>query len=331
MDHAGVFQSSSFMAPDTLAVTIQAVALALALVSTYRLLLRLRHTTNLVVHLMTMLAMLFCSLFAWLTFGYLFFRHKLETCIVRVWSAIWRSSQRALMLTPCLSVSLRLQYWAHWTCVVFYVVCKAVVYALFVEKAFLANKFMYKVRTCRFPGASRHRFLTTARCCCYNHQGPRFGHPLFRRLVAMWCVYSVLFVLLCFNAIAEYTPLRTINGTLPKPGPLDNATLLDGFCTFYVKPLASIPIVVYDLIFTSTLVYWFVKPLIEARKNSPNESDSRDWRRKTTEKALIGAQITLLASFLNIMSLVLFPMVRQSGCATQPCSRAPCSVCSVPR
>ncbi len=95
MDHAGVFQSSSFMAPDTLAITIQAVALALALVSTYRLLLRLRHTTNLVVHLMTMLAMLFCSVFAWLTFGYLFFRHELETCIVRVWSAIWRSSQRA--------------------------------------------------------------------------------------------------------------------------------------------------------------------------------------------------------------------------------------------
>jgi hypothetical protein len=30
--------------------------------------------------------------------------------------------------------------------VVFYVVCKAVVYALFIEKAFLANKFMYKVR-----------------------------------------------------------------------------------------------------------------------------------------------------------------------------------------
>ena len=30
---------------------------------------------------------------------------------------------------------------------VFYVVCKAVVYALFVEKAFLANKFMYKVRS----------------------------------------------------------------------------------------------------------------------------------------------------------------------------------------
>ncbi len=148
MDHAGVFQPSSFMAPDALAGAIQALALVLALVSSFRLLLRIAHTTNLVVHRLTMLAMLFCSVFAWLAFGYLFFRHKLETCIVRVWSAIRRSSQRAraLMLTPCLSVSLCLQYWARWTCVVFYVVCKAVVYALFVEKAFLANKFMYKVR-----------------------------------------------------------------------------------------------------------------------------------------------------------------------------------------
>ena len=88
MDHAGVFQPSSFMAPDTLAGAIQALALVLALVSSFRLFLRIAHTTNLVVHRVTMLAMLFCSVFAWLTFSYVFFRHKLETCIVRVWSAI---------------------------------------------------------------------------------------------------------------------------------------------------------------------------------------------------------------------------------------------------
>ncbi len=34
---------------------------------------------------------------------------------------------------------------------VFYVVCKAVVYALFIEKAYLANKFMYKVRAVASP------------------------------------------------------------------------------------------------------------------------------------------------------------------------------------
>jgi hypothetical protein len=84
MDHAGVFQPSSFMAPDTLAVTIQVVAFALALVSTFRFLLRIAHTTTMVIHRVTMLAMLLCSVFAWLTFGYLFFRHELETCIVRV-------------------------------------------------------------------------------------------------------------------------------------------------------------------------------------------------------------------------------------------------------
>jgi hypothetical protein len=121
-------------------------------------------------------------------------------------------------------------------------------------------------------------------------QDPRLGNALFRKLLAMWCVYGILFVLLCFNAIAEYTPPRTANGTLPEPGALGNgtlpepvalgndtlpesgvgsATLLDGFCTFYVKPPASVPIVVYDLIFTSTLVYWFVKPLLEATKKPP--------------------------------------------------------------
>ncbi len=66
-----------------------------------------------------------------------------RTCVV---GDLALESARALMLTLCLPVSLRLQYWARWTCVVFYVICKAVVYALFVEKAFLANKFMYKVR-----------------------------------------------------------------------------------------------------------------------------------------------------------------------------------------
>ncbi len=108
MDHAGVFQSSSFMAPDALVGAIQGVALVLALVSSLRLLRRIAYTTDKVVHRLTMLAMFFCTVFAWLTFGYLFFRHKLETCIVRVWSAIRRSSQRALMLTPCLSVSFLL-------------------------------------------------------------------------------------------------------------------------------------------------------------------------------------------------------------------------------
>ena len=58
MDHAGVFQPSSFMAPDALAGAIQALALVLALVSSFRLLLRIAHTTNLVVHRLTMLAML---------------------------------------------------------------------------------------------------------------------------------------------------------------------------------------------------------------------------------------------------------------------------------
>ncbi len=83
MDEAGVFHSSSFMAPDAVAGIVQALALICGLVSSYRFLLRIAHTTKLVVHRVTMLAMLVCSLFAWLTFAYLFFRHDLETCIVR--------------------------------------------------------------------------------------------------------------------------------------------------------------------------------------------------------------------------------------------------------
>jgi hypothetical protein len=133
----------------------------------------------------------------------------------------------------------------------------------------------------------------------------------------MLCVYIVLIVLLCFNAIAEYTPPLTANGTLPEPGSQGNTTLLDGFCTFYVKPPASVPIVVYDLIFSSTLVYCFVKPLLdaqnnnkllEAQSNAPTTGETQ--LEKTTKKALLGARITLLASFLNFMSLVLFAMVR---------------------
>jgi hypothetical protein len=129
----------------------------------------------------------------------------------------------------------------------------------------------------------------------------------------MWCVYGILFVLLCFNAIAEYTPPLTANGTLPEPGAQDNSTVLDGFCTFYVKPPASIPIVVYDLIFTTTLVYWFVTPLLAASRNAPKSSDTtfQSLLEAATRKSLLGARITLLASFLNFMGLVLFPMVRQ--------------------
>ena len=76
-----------------------------------------------------------------------------RTCVEALESA--RAHADALL--ACLSVSLCLQYWARWTCVVFYVVCKAVVYALFVEKAFLANKFMYKVRR---RLRTRRNFLT---------------------------------------------------------------------------------------------------------------------------------------------------------------------------
>ena len=145
------------------------------------------------------------------------------------------------------------------------------------------------------------------------HQGPRLGNALFRNLLAMWCVYGILFVLLCFNAIAEYTPPLTANGTLPEPGAQENSTLLDGFCTFYVKPPASILIVVYDLIFTGTLVNMFVTPLLAAARNAPKGSDSKFQTalENATRKSLFGAKITLLASFLNFMGLVLFPMVRQ--------------------
>ena len=100
--------------------------------------------------------------------------------------------------------------------------------------------------------------------------------------------------------------------------------MLDGFCTFYVKPPASIPIVVYDLIFTSTLVYWFVTPLLAATKNAPRGALStfQDGIIRTTKKSLLGAKITLLASFLNFMGLVLFPMVRQLFAHTHTCSSA---------
>ncbi len=83
MDESGVFHSSSFMAPEAAANLVQALALVLALVTSYRLLLRIAHTTKLVVHRVSMVAMLVCSSFAWLTFGYMFYRHNLETCIVR--------------------------------------------------------------------------------------------------------------------------------------------------------------------------------------------------------------------------------------------------------
>ncbi len=95
MDHAGVFQPASFMAPDALVGAIQALAFMLALLSSFRVVLRIAHTTDLVVHRVTMLAMLFCSVFAWLTFGYLFFRHELETCIVRVVGDLALESSRA--------------------------------------------------------------------------------------------------------------------------------------------------------------------------------------------------------------------------------------------
>jgi hypothetical protein len=127
----------------------------------------------------------------------------------------------------------------------------------------------------------------------------------------MWCVYLILIVLLCFSAIAEYTPPLTANGTLPEPGAQENSTLLDGFCTFYVKPPASILIVVYDLIFTGTLVNMFVTPLLAAARNAPKGSDSKSLWEASTRKSLLAARITLLASFLNFMGLVLFPMVRQ--------------------
>ncbi len=161
-----------------------------------------------------------------------------------------------------------------------------IIYALYVEKAFLVNKMYYK--------------------------GPRLGHPLFRKLLAMWCVYGVLFVLLCFNAIAEYTPQLRANGTLPERGVLGNATLLDGFCSFYVKAPASVPLLVYDLIFTSTLVHWFVTPLLKSIENAPVSptSNFHEAAVKTAKKAFVAARITLLASFFNLLSLVLFAMVR---------------------
>jgi hypothetical protein len=122
----------------------------------------------------------------------------------------------------------------------------------------------------------------------------------------MVCVYIVLIVLLCFNAIAEYTPPLTANGTLPEPGSQGNTTLLDGFCTFYVGPPVSVPIVVYDLIFSSTLVFCFVKPLLDLQNNnklldaqSNALTTGETQLEKTTKKALLGARITLLASFLN--------------------------------
>jgi hypothetical protein len=113
MDEAGVFHSASFMVSDAVAGMIQAVVVTLALVGSYRFVRRVAITTSQAVHRLTMLAMFACSSFAWLTFGYLFFRHNLETCIVRVWPARGRiGSARApadtLLCSACAAAVLGL-------------------------------------------------------------------------------------------------------------------------------------------------------------------------------------------------------------------------------
>jgi hypothetical protein len=81
-----------------------------------------------------------------------------------------------------------------------------------------------------------------------------------------------------------------------------------------------------DLIFTSTLVYWFVKPLLAATKNAPKGAGAlspfQNGILRTTKKSLLGAKITLLASASNFIGLVLFPMVRQLFARTHTCSSA---------
>jgi hypothetical protein len=334
MDHAGVFHSSSFMLPDAAVGAMQALVLVIAVVGSFRIVLRTSNTTShkstkMAVQRLTICAMVACSTFAWLTFFYLFFRHKLETCIVRVRPS--HGYARARTRANTLICLCCVQYWARWTCVIFYVVCKgefpprraprvqqlltrglapAFIYALFIEKAYLANRFMYRVSRPEPKTRQVHACLLT---CCTN-QGPRLGNPLFRKLFVMWCLYLVLIVLLCIHAIAEYTPPRTANGTLPEPGASGNATLLEGHCSFYVEPPASVPLVVYDLVFTSTLVHWFVKPLLKATRHGrevSRKSRHETQIEATTRKSLRGALITLLASFLNCMSLALFSMVRR--------------------
>ena len=99
MDHAGVFHSSSFMVSDSAVGAIQALVLVIAVVGSFRLVLRTSNTTRMAVQRLTIFAMVACSTFAWLTFFYLFFRHKLETCIVRV-RPVHGYAHAALALTP---------------------------------------------------------------------------------------------------------------------------------------------------------------------------------------------------------------------------------------
>ncbi|CAM9686649.1 unnamed protein product, partial [Heterosigma akashiwo] len=82
-------------------------------------------------------------------------------------------------------------------------------------------------------------------------------------------------------------------------------------CYIGINKISSVPLVTYDTCFAFFLTVQFLAPLKEAQKKAANSSI-----KDTARRNMIGSTVATTVSFLNILSLAIFPAERAFYCLT---------------
>mmetsp|Transcript_19849 Transcript_19849/g.32627 ORF Transcript_19849/g.32627 Transcript_19849/m.32627 type:complete len:349 (-) Transcript_19849:3281-4327(-) len=164
----------------------------------------------------------------------------------------------------------------RYVCVVVYITAKAIIYLLFIEKAFIANKGLYN-------GRRRDNFL-------------------YRINLLIFGVYLVIVIYLLVQmtiSTIELVPNARCSGTLAR---VATAPLLvfDTIFSAYQTMLFVVPL------------YKSLKRVPDLG-NSSSEANVR--LRNLIRKCLIGSSLTLVSSFANLLAIVLVDDQRHEICA----------------
>ena len=165
---------------------------------------------------------------------------------------------------------------------------------------------------CRWGILLCNLFYTTTKCLVYLifmekafqahrgfYRGPRLSHRLYRLNLLLFSLYSILITLMMVYRLNE----------IVDPG-------VRGICYIGIGVEASIPLFVYDTLFSTYLTALFLAPFLRSGNTTlqGRQSGRGDKLREMINRSLISSTLTLVSSGINVLTFALRPKLRLVIC-----------------
>ena len=125
----------------------------------------------------------------------------------------------------------------------------------------------------------------------------RFKSRLYRVNAFLFSLYGVLFTLMIIYSVSEILNPET-----------------EGLCFIGIETESSVPLVIYDSIFSVYLTTLFLIPVLRSVRGSSYRTAAQSKTARAIKKNFIGMLATTIASGLNILSLAVMPKQRMVVC-----------------